>query len=176
MGEALIVVDMLKGFLVEGNPLYCGHAVRRIIPFVKAKVEEFDKKGDLIVFLADRHDRDDKEFQTFPPHCVKGTEEAEVIEELKEYAKRHTIVPKTRYSGFHGTSLDRILGEAGPDRVEVVGICTNICVLFTVEELRNRDYPVRVYAEGVASFDRDAHEFALGQMETVLAAEVVRDE
>ena len=165
---------MLNGFFVEGNPLDCGEVARRTIPFVKAKIEEFEKNGDLVVFLTDAHDPDDKEFRAFPPHCVRGTKEAEVIEELKEHAKRHMIVPKTRYSGFHGTILGQVLSEANPERVDVVGVCTNICVLFTVEDLRNRDYAVRVYADGVASFDQEAHEFALKQMETVLAAEVVR--
>jgi len=42
-----------------------------------------------------------------------------------------------------------------------------------VESLRNRDYTVRVHKQGVASFDDEAHEFALKQMETVLGAEVV---
>ena len=59
------------------------------------------------------------------------------------------------------------------DEVSVVGVCTNICVFFTVEELCNRDKRVVVYREGVASFDEAAHAFALQQMESVLGAQVV---
>jgi len=172
--KALVVIDMVKGFFVKGNPLYCGEETREIVPFVKAKLEEYEEKGDFVVFMCDHHAPDDREFAAFPPHCVKGTEETEVIDELKEFAERHTILPKTRYSAFHGTDLGRVLEEAKPDVVEVVGVCTNICVLFTVEDLRNRDYAVRVYAEGVTSFDPEAHEFALKQIESVLAVEVVR--
>ena len=175
MRKALIVIDMLNGFFVEGNPLYCGDEARKIIPFVKEKIEEFERNGELVVFLTDAHDSYDKEFGAFPPHCIAGTEEAQVIDELAEHAARHTVVPKKRYSGFHGTRLDEVLQAARPEVVEVVGVCTNICVLFTVEDLRNRDYPVRVYAKGVATFDREAHDFSLKQMESVLVAEVVRE-
>ncbi|NOZ19799.1 MAG: cysteine hydrolase [Planctomycetes bacterium] len=174
MRKALIVIDMVKGFFVEGNALYCGPEARKIIPFVKAKLEECEAAGDLIVFVCDNHDPDDKEFAAFPPHCVKGTEETEVVDELKEFAGRHPVLPKRRYSAFFDTTLGGVLQKAKPELVEVVGVCTNICVLFTVEDARNGDYPVRVYAEGVASFDQEAHEFALKQMETVLAVEVVR--
>lgn len=173
MANVLIVVDMLEGFCREGYPLFCGQDAVKIIPFVKKKIEEYNKQGLPVIFIADNHEPDDKEFQIFPPHCVKGTKEAEVIPELFEVAKKKVLIPKNRYSGFYGTSLELYLNGFAPELVEVVGVCTNICVFFTVEELRNRDYKVRVYREGVASFDREAHEFALRQMKEVLGAEVV---
>ena len=52
----------------------------------------------------------------------------------------------------------------------VVGNCTNICVLYTVADARFRDYAVEVPADCVATFDPEAHAFALKQMETVLGA------
>lgn len=103
---------------------------------------------------------------------MAGTKESELIHELKPYREKGTLVPKTRYSGFYNTSLAGLLEEFAPDVVEVVGVCTNICVLYTVEGLRNRDYAVVVHREGVASFDAEAHEFALAQMKDVLGAEV----
>jgi len=38
--------------------------------------------------------------------------------------------------------------------------------------LRNRDYSVVVHRNGVASFDKKAHEFTLAQMKDVLGAEI----
>jgi len=172
MSRALIVVDMLVGFLDRGRPLDCGESARSIVPFVVEKVREFTERGDPVIFIADHHAPDDAEFDRFPPHCVEGTEEAEVIPELEPYVRAEYLVPKSRYSGFFDTQLEDLLRELGPETVEVVGVCTNICVLYTVEELRNRDYSTVVHRDGVASFDADAHQFALGQMETVLGAEV----
>lgn len=172
MKRALIVVDMLVGFLAEGKPLYCGEDARAIIPFVTDKVKEFVTSGEPVIFVKDSHAPDDAEFKMFPPHCVVGTDETELIEELRPYENKATVVLKTRYSGFHNTNLADILAELNPELVEIVGLCTNICVLYTVEGLRNRHYTVVVHGDGVASFDRNAHEFALAQMKDVLGAEI----
>lgn len=172
MKRALIVVDMLVGFLEEGKPLYCGKDARKIIPFVIDKVKEFLAAGEPLIFVKDSHAADDAEFKIFPPHCVIGTDEAELIEDLRPYENRATVVPKTRYSAFYNTNLADLLAKLKPDLVEIVGVCTNICVLYTAEGLRNRDYNVVVHRDGVASFDKDAHEFALAQMKDVLGAEI----
>ncbi len=173
MANVLIVVDMLEGFCREGFPLFCGEAVLKIIPFIKKKIEEYSEQYLPVVFLADNHEPDDPEFQMFPPHCVKGTKEAEVLAELFDAARKRVLIPKTTLSTFYNTSLEYYVAGFAPEVVEVVGVCTNICVFFTVEGLRIRGYRARVYREGVASFDREAHDFALQQMEKVLGAEVV---
>jgi len=171
--RALFVVDMLRAFLEPGRPLYCGDEARKIIPFVRRKVEEFKKAGEPVYFICDSHDEDDAEFKRFPKHAVKGTEEARLIPELEDLAEGAIFIYKRRYSAFYDTVLDDYFRANRPDVVEVVGVATNICVLYTVEELCNRDIPVRVFREGVASFDRGAHEWALAQMERVLGAEIV---
>ncbi len=173
MKKVLLVTDMLEGFLRRRYALYCGPQSERIIPMARKKVQAYGRTGDLVVFIADNHDPHDLEFKKFPPHCIKGSPETKVISELSGLTKREIYLPKKRYSAFYGTRLDKILAKEKPDLVEVVGVCTNICVLYTVEELQNRDYRTRVYKDGVASFDMAAHKWALGQMKTVLGTEVV---
>jgi nicotinamidase-related amidase len=168
-GEAVIVVDMLRGFLEPGHPLYCGDEARSIIPEVVRLLA--GRPSSPRVYLADSHRPDDREFRMFPPHCLQGSVESELIPELAPFPG--TIVPKTRYSGFFGTDLDRVLGRLAPAAVTVVGVCTDICVLHTVADLRNRDYEVRVPAGCVASFDAEAHRWALRHMEKILGATVV---
>jgi nicotinamidase/pyrazinamidase len=167
-GEAVIVVDMLKGFLEEGHPLYCGDKAREIIPRVTDLLSV--SSGREIIYLCDNHSADDPEFEMFPPHCVKGTEEAEVIEELRQFPGE--VVPKTRYSGFFNSRLDQVLENIKPEKVIVVGVCTDICVKYTVADLRNRDYKVVVPADCVASFDQEEHRRALTHMEKVLGVEI----
>lgn len=148
-----------------------GETIRRIIPNIRRLLEEEKAKGSHIIFLADSHDPDDEEFQMFPPHCIRGTEEAEIIPELREFADE--VIPKTRFSGFYGTNLDERLRELNPDKIIAVGNCTDICVMHTVADARNRDYPVGVPADCVATFDQEAHRFALQHMEKILGAKVV---
>ena len=98
MANAVLVIDMLRGFLEEGYPLYCGVNTRHIIPAVQDLLERELTQDSKVFFICDRHAPDDLEFKMFPPHCIEGTIEAEVIPELAEYPGE--IIPKNRCSGF----------------------------------------------------------------------------
>jgi nicotinamidase-related amidase len=170
--DALIVVDMLVDFIDKNGALYCGPTADKIVPFIQKKIEEAREAGTLVIYVADSHRKNDREFQLFPKHAVKGTAGARIIPELKP--KRGDItVRKTRYSAFYGTRLDEILKENKVGHVDVVGVCTSICVMDTVGDLRNRDYPVTVYKKGVADFDQKFHRFSLQRMEKIYGAEVI---
>ena len=170
MANAVLVIDMLRGFLEEGYPLYCGAKARRIIPDIQGLLEQELAQGSEVFFICDRHEPDDPEFKMFPPHCVVGTVEAEVIPELAKY--KGEIIPKKRYSAFFSTPLEEKLRGIKPEKIIVCGVCTDICVLHTVANARNRDYQVEVPVDCVASFDEKAHYFALEHMEKVLGAKL----
>jgi nicotinate phosphoribosyltransferase len=159
---------MLRGFLEEGCPLYCGERARRIIPSVRARLERELAQGAKIFYLCDHHAPDDAEFRMFPPHCIEGSKEAEVIPELAQY--KGEIIPKKTFSAFFGTSLEEKLKKLKPEKIIVCGVCTHICVLYAVADARNRGYTVEVPVDGVASFDEKAHYAALEHMEKVLGA------
>ena len=174
MKRLLMIIDMQKGFCVEGHSLYIGQKAQEIIPVIGQLIDDYNKRDEKVVFTGDFHDKEDAEFEMFPEHCVIGTEEVQIIPELYNTAQNKILIQKTRYSGFYQTNLEEIINDIKPDLVELAGVCTNICVFFTCEELRNRDYKVRVIESGVASFDEQAHHFALNQMKTVLGAEIAR--
>lgn len=171
MKKALLVVDMLKDFICPDGKLYSGESAEKIVPFVREKIDAYRSAGQQVIFICDRHAPDDCEFERFPAHCVDGTEGAQIIEELRFEGYEDAITGKQRYSGFFNTDLEEQLEDV--EEVAVVGVCTNICVFFTVEELCNRDKRVIVYRDGVASFDAAAHAFALQQMEAVLGAQII---
>ncbi len=170
MPNLVLVVDMVRGFCEEGRSLYVGPTIREIIARIRDLLRRETANGSHVIFLCDTHDSDDLEFEMFPPHCIRGTDEPEVIPELREFAGE--VIPKRRYSGFYETNLGQRLAELKPDKIIVVGDCTNICVLYTVADARNRDYSVEVPADCVTTFDPEAHRFALQQIETVLGAKV----
>ncbi|TYO94474.1 cysteine hydrolase family protein [Desulfallas thermosapovorans] len=175
-GRVLLVVDMLNDFIREDGALYSGPEAVKIVDKVAALVKEFVSRQEAVIFIMDAHAPDDLEFKRFPAHCIKDTPGAEVIAELVDCAAPgETVykVYKNRYSGFFNTGLEQILNEIEPDEVHVTGVCTNICVLYTVEELCNRDYQVVVHRDGVASFDQEAHRWALQQMESVLGVDII---
>ena len=173
MSNVVLVIDMVRGFLEPGHNLYCGDEARDIIPNVKDLLERERAAGSEILFVSDHHDPDDLEFQIFPVHCVKGTEEPDVIPELDGFVTDSNVVPKNRYSGFFNTALAQMLEGLQPDKLIVCGVCTDICVLHTTADARNRDYPVEVPTDCVATFDPQAHIWALGHLQKILGAKVV---
>jgi nicotinate phosphoribosyltransferase len=170
MANVVLVIDMVRGFLEEGYPLYCGERARRIIPNIQRRLERELAQDSTVFFVCDHHAPDDPEFDMFSPHCIEGTAETEVIPELTKY--KGEIIPKRRFSAFFDTPLDRKLKQLKPEKLIVCGVCTEICVLHTVSDARNRDYEVEVPVDCVASFDEKAHHFALGQMEHTLGAKL----
>lgn len=170
--KALIVIDMLKDFIEEGGALETGSAGRDVIPFIKEKIQEFRKSGYPIIYVCDNHEINDKEFDMFPTHCVKDTDGSKIINQL-EVLEEDKIIKKRRYSAFYGTDLDLFLRENNVDEIYLVGVCTNICVLYTAADARNISYKVNVFKEGVASFDEKAHNFALKEMENTLGCNII---
>ena len=104
---------------------------------------------------------------------MKGTEEPNVIPELSEFVTKDNVIPKNRYSGFFNTDLEARLAAEKPDKIIICGVCTDICVLHTTSDARNRDYPVEVPSDCVASFNPDAHKWAISHLKDILGAKVL---
>lgn len=172
MRKTLLVIDMLNDFMDPKGALYCGDGAIRIVPVVRALLDTFRAEGRTILFARDAHSENDKEFQLFRPHAVRGSWGSKILTVL-EPPPGSTVFDKTRFSAFYGTPLDRLLSESAPDEVWVCGVVTSICVMDTVGDLRNRDYTPVVVVDAVADFDAEAHAFALKRMERVYGARLV---
>jgi len=169
--RALIVSDMLNDFADEKGALYFESA-RGIVPFVKGRIEQYRKAGDMVIYLQDCHAEDDKEFEKFPKHAVAGSWGHEVLPSLAPQ-EGEVVIQKRRYSGFFETELGDVLKAHQIQDVELVGVCTSICIMDTVGELANRDYNVTLSRNGVADFDTEFHEYALKRMDRIYGAKIL---
>ena len=172
MNNAVLVIDMVKGFLEPGHNLYCGSDARTVIPNIKDLLHREENAGSNILFVNDNHEPDDVEFKIFPVHCVRGTSEPDVIPELSSFVSAKNVIPKTRYSGFFKTDLELRLLSLQPSKLIICGVCTDICVLHTASDARNRDFNVEIPKGCVASFDLNAHEWALRHASDILGVNV----
>jgi len=175
--KAVIVVDVLNGFCKAGN--LASPRLAAVVDPIRDHLEKELAAGARAIFIVDTHAPDDPEFAMFPEHCVAGSGEDEIVDELKPFAEDAAVIRKGSYSAFHGTDLEDVLREMAPDEVEVVGVCTDICVMHTVAELRVRGYPVTVRTDLVETYDSPRHpavevsRFALDHMREILGARVV---
>jgi len=171
--EALLVIDMLNDFVLEGAPLEVPET-RKVIPAIKRELEMARAEGKPVIYICDAHDKNDEEFRKFgwPAHAVKGTEGAKVVKEL-EPQDGDIIIEKSTYSGFYNTELDETLKRLGVESLRLTGCVTHICVMFTASDAVLRGYRVTVVQNGVAGLSKEDHEAGLRIMKDVLGVAIV---
>ena len=162
----LIVIDRQKDF-VDGA-LGTKEAVA-IVPNVVEKIKAFDGK---ILFTRDTHLENymnTQEGQNLPvPHCIKGTEGFELVPEVKALCK-DTPIDKP---GFGSTELGMLLQKADVEEtiesIELIGICTDICVISNAFIIKAflPEVPITVDASCCAGVSPESHLRALESMKT----------
>ena len=166
----LIVVDMQNGFVAKGGsydrlgmntPLY-----REIIPRVRNLIV-FCRKEEIPVFYTEAvRERSGIDLLTnihmiLPrsrderlkiPICVRGTWDAQTIDELKpkEDEGDHIII-KRRDSAFQDTELRVWLQSVGINTLIFCGIDTSICVETSLRDGFNLGYDVILISDATAS-------------------------
>ncbi|MBP3966200.1 cysteine hydrolase family protein [Paenibacillus lignilyticus] len=176
--KALVVIDFTVDFVNGRLPV--GQPAIEIESRIAAITKQFAEQGDFVVMAVDLHDEHDTlhpEHKLFPPHNIRGTAGRELYGKLREVYEtekdRIYWMDKTRYSAFCGTDLELQLRARGITELHLVGVCTDICVLHTAVDAYNRGYQIVVHADGVATFNEQGHEWALGHFKHSLGAEVV---
>ena len=162
MKKLLIVIDMQNDFIT--GPLGSPEA-QAIVPYVAEKVRDAVANHDDVVFTQDTHKANYLESQEglhLPVvHCQLGTPGWEIHPALKPYAEKVFIKP-----GFGSTQLLEYVKSGGYDRVELVGLCTDICVVTNALMLKGAlpELPIRVDAGGCAGVTPKTHQAAIDTM------------
>lgn len=180
MSRALLIVDVQNDF-TEGGALAVtgGNAVASAVSAFLA-----DHAADYAVIIASRdwhhaegdnggHFAEEPDFvDTWPVHCVAGTEGAEYDPLLATDAVTHHVqkgqgVPA--YSMFEGVADDgstvgAVLTGAGVITADVVGIATDHCVRATALDAIAHGVRVRVFTDLVAGVGVESSEAALAEL------------
>lgn len=141
-----VFVDIVNGFIKEGA--MAAPRIADIIPPCAKLLKMCNERDMLTAAFADCHGKNAAEFMSFPPHCVAGTDEAEIVDELKQ-AGSFILIPKNSTNGFHEKKFRDLL-ECHPDidTFIVTGDCTDICVMQFCLTLKTyftfRDRAVRI--------------------------------
>ena len=161
MKPAIIVVDMLKDNLKESprNPYF--QEGKAVIPNLQRLLEEGRKRCFPIIFACDSFLEGDFIFRgRMKVHALRGTEGAEVVDDLKP-RPTDIILPKRRFSAFFKTDLDQTLRTLGMDTIIVTGITTEVCVLMTVMDGLSHDFSVILLENCSASRNKEFHQGCL---------------
>lgn len=164
MKKLLVIVDMVNGFIKEGA--MADPYINTITPEVKRLIEEFieNKNGEIIAFC-DSHTMQSEEFKDYPVHCLKGTKESELIEELQEYKENIIIFEKDTTNGFESEEYRKFIEEKQDeyDEIVVAGCCSDICVLnYVLSQKKDFDekqsnVTITVPVNAIETFDGPGH-------------------
>ena len=123
--KLIVVVDMQNDFI--GGALGTQEA-QSILPAVRARIADARKEGEEVAFTRDTHGDDylsSQEGKNLPvPHCIAGTAGHEIAAGLCLAGERVFDKP-----AFGSIELAAYVKERGFAAVELVGVCTDICVI-----------------------------------------------
>ena len=164
MKQILIVVDMQKDF-IDGS-LGTPEAVA-ILPKVADKIRNFDGE---VIYTRDTHPADymnTLEGKKLPvPHCIRGTEGWEIAPELFAI-KSGVIIDKPTFGSVELGSLLQSVDFVDPiEKITLVGLCTDICVLSNALLVKAHlpEIEVVVDASCCAGVTPESHKTALAAM------------
>ena len=165
MKQFLIIVDMQKEF-VDGA---LGTAeAQAIVPAVAEKIRTFD--GEIIVTY-DTHEEDymeTREGRFLPvPHCIQGTEGWRVHPGLAALLEGCEQVQKTSFAAVRLPEVIlREVGDADEVEIELIGLCTDICVVSNALVLKSAfpEADISVRRDCCAGVTPEKHEAALTTM------------
>ena len=183
----LVIVDEQNGFATVGAgalaPTEHDAQIARMVEETNRLARQFVAHGLPIVAFLDYHQADRPE-PPYPPHCIVGSGEEELVPELQWLAEapRTTLIRADCINDFVGcidpeTGRNQIVDWVNDHRLDVivvVGICTDICVAeFVATMLSARNHrmmpelkDVVVYEPGCATYDLPkARAVALGLSE-----------
>ena len=106
---------------------------------------------------------------------VKGTRGPLILDELIRHDSDIEVVKK-RYSVFHGTGMESLLKDLEADSLIIAGVNSHACVRTAAIDAYQRDLPVTIVRECVASKDPLHHEVTMDYLEGGIATLVTLGE
>lgn len=161
--KVLCVIDMQKDF-IDGS-LGTGEAVS-IVENVSNKIDLYRKNGDTVIFTRDTHCEnymDTAEGRKLPvPHCIKGTDGWQISDKLTVGDSK--VIDKPTFGSVELAEYISGLGDI--EELEVIGLCTDICVISNVLLLKAKmpETAIKVDSACCAGVTPQSHNNALEAM------------
>ncbi len=165
MRKVLIVIDMQNDFIDGslGTPEALG-----IVENVKKKIRQYDVHD--VYATRDTHGGDyldTHEGRNLPVvHCVRGTKGWEIREDIMELLEGATIIDKPVFGSTELVDLMTAENEKEKIGIEIIGLCTDICVVSNALMLRSAltETDIKVDPSCCAGVTPETHEAALRTM------------
>lgn len=187
-------VDVQADFMLPGGKLYVPGA-EKIIPNIRRLISGAIDAHVPLVSSGDSHPENDPEFETFPPHCLRGSPGARILPEgLAEDFRiipnsashklpqdvlsfAQVILEKQTLDVFDNPHAAELVEQLGPDAEYVVfGVVTEYCVRCAARGLLERGRKVDVVADAIKTLNTADGAHTLNELQALGARLVTTDE
>jgi nicotinamidase/pyrazinamidase len=164
-------VDTQVDFMLPGGNLYVPGA-EKLLPNLKLLTDAARRNEVFLVSDACVHGTDDEEFKRFPPHCLRGTRGAEIVQETiagrffvipnRAHVKipadlskvQQVILEKQTLDVFDNPNTEKVIERlksfTDPDaQFFVFGVVTEYCVRLAAKGLRERGRRVSLVRDAI---------------------------
>ena len=169
INPALLVIDMQNGFVSRGGSYdLMGLNISKysdVVPSLKQLIG-FCRKVKIPIFYSQAVREESgidlltRSHRILPksreerikrrPICIRGSWDAEIVEELKPNFDDHVVI-KRRDSVFQDTEVEVWLRSLGIDSIIFAGIDTSICVESSLRDAFNHGYDIILISDATAS-------------------------
>ena len=189
--RALVVVDMQKDFINGKLKVQYLHG-ELVANNVCDILRRIGPRYDRIVATVDSHraqdfrDEDNMECRILPEHCLEFSEgmaiDEDVYKALQDLIHREKFVRFVKKSTFTTHTLAehtlRSFLERENSIIDIVGLCTDVCVISTALMLRS-EFPkakIRIISDACAGTTEKRHQCALEVMDSCLIGNMTTKE
>ncbi len=139
---ALVSVDVIEGFTRLGA--LSSERITAIIPAIVGllgRLESLGVPAAQIAFVQDAHPQDAQEFTAYPPHCVKGTDEAKAVLELEQLPRwsDYAHFEKNSIASHTSEGFNAWLAAQQVEIIIAVGDVTDLCLYTLALHLQVRN-------------------------------------
>jgi nicotinamidase-related amidase len=168
---ALLLIDVINDLEFEGAESLLDHALL-MAERIAALKKRATRAGIPAIYVNDNFGRWQSNFNKLLEHCLKDGVRGEPVAKMLKPDEDDYFVLKPKHSGFYSTTLDTLLDYLRVKTLILTGIAANICVLFTANDAYMRDFKLVIPSDCVASNTVEENDYALGQMEKILKADI----
>jgi nicotinamidase/pyrazinamidase len=187
-------VDTQADFMLPGGRLYVPGA-ERLLPNIRRLTDAARKGRVFLVSHGCFHTKNDPEFKTFPPHCIKGTPgsayvpealtekvvtvpnepEAALPRDLAPY--QQILLEKQTLDIFESRHADELVKRLPRDAEFVVfGVVTEYCVRFAAKGLLDRGRRVSIVEDAIETLKDEDGERTIEELKTLGARFITTDD
>lgn len=172
MNRALLIIDMQKDFVYLNRVATLENSYG-IIPNIKNILDYFRQRNETVIHVVREYRKDGSDVEQFrlsefmkEPYCVKGTEGAEIVDELKP-TEDETVLVKNRFSAFMQTELDMILRRRNITDLVIVGHQYPNCIRATAFDAVSLDYGVSIVYECTSAVSKEIADANIADMKKI---------